>query len=158
MVLFVLGLKAGCLGCSFQYLKGNCKKEGDKLFSRVCCDRTRRNCYKLEEERYRLDIRKTFTMIRVVKRCIGCPERWTMPHPCRHSRSAWMELWVPWMRDRCYSALQRICTIWPLSGLPTQMILWFLGQVYWMWDIGTRNPKRLLYFKKLRATFLECQW
>ena len=24
-------------------LKGGCKKEGDRLFSRVCCDRTRGN-------------------------------------------------------------------------------------------------------------------
>ena len=28
---------------AFQYLKGDCKKEGDRLFSRVFCDTTRRN-------------------------------------------------------------------------------------------------------------------
>jgi len=26
---------------AFQYLMGACKKKGDKLFSRACCDRTR---------------------------------------------------------------------------------------------------------------------
>ena len=31
------------LRVAFQYLKGGYKKEGDRLFSRVCCDRTRRN-------------------------------------------------------------------------------------------------------------------
>ena len=44
----------------FQYLKGVCKKEGDKLFSRVCCDSTRGNDFKLKEERFRLDIKKKF--------------------------------------------------------------------------------------------------
>ena len=28
---------------AFRYLKGDCKKEGDRLFSRVFCDTTRRN-------------------------------------------------------------------------------------------------------------------
>ena len=34
---------------AFQYLKEDCKKEGDRLFSRVCCDRTRGNGFKLKE-------------------------------------------------------------------------------------------------------------
>ena len=33
---------------AFQYLKGNYKKEGDRLFSRVCCDRTKGNGFKLK--------------------------------------------------------------------------------------------------------------
>ncbi|GAB0204968.1 hypothetical protein GRJ2_002962400 [Grus japonensis] len=32
---------------AFQYLKGSYKKDGDRLFSRVCCDRTRGNGFKL---------------------------------------------------------------------------------------------------------------
>jgi len=27
---------------AFQYLKGACRKEGDRLFSKACCDSTRR--------------------------------------------------------------------------------------------------------------------
>ena len=40
----------GDLRMAFQYLKGDCKKEEDRLFSRVCCDRTRGNGFKLKEE------------------------------------------------------------------------------------------------------------
>ena len=50
----------------FQYLKGVYKKDG-ALFSRACSDRTRGNGFKLEEGRFRLDIRKKFFMTRVVK-------------------------------------------------------------------------------------------
>jgi len=39
----------GNLIVPFHYLKGGCKKEGDRLFSMVCCDRTRRNGFKLKE-------------------------------------------------------------------------------------------------------------
>ncbi|KAK4831319.1 hypothetical protein QYF61_016808 [Mycteria americana] len=50
----------GDLIAAFQYLKGVYKKVGDRLFSRVSCDRTR-------EGGFRLDLRKTFLGMRVVK-------------------------------------------------------------------------------------------
>ena len=43
---------------AFQCLKGAYEKDGDKLFSRACCIRTRGNGFKLKEGRFRLDIRK----------------------------------------------------------------------------------------------------
>jgi len=43
---------------SCQYLNGSCKKEEDRLFIRVCCDRTKENGFKLKEGRFRLDIMK----------------------------------------------------------------------------------------------------
>ena len=50
-----------------QYLKGDYKKEGDRLFSRVCCDRTRGNGFKLKERSFRLQRRKKFFIIRVMR-------------------------------------------------------------------------------------------
>jgi len=58
---------------AFQYLKGAYKKDGDKHFSRACCDKTRGNCFKLKEDRFRLDIRKKYFMVRVVKHCHMLP-------------------------------------------------------------------------------------
>ncbi|KFW10561.1 hypothetical protein N327_12162, partial [Fulmarus glacialis] len=57
----------GDLIAAFQYLKGAYKKDGDRLFSRACYDRTRGNGFKLKEGRFRLDIRKKFFTMRVVK-------------------------------------------------------------------------------------------
>jgi len=56
----------GDLTAAFQYLKGVYRKDGDKIFSKACCDSTKSNGFKLKECRFRLDIRmKLFT--RVVK-------------------------------------------------------------------------------------------
>ncbi|KAK4832514.1 hypothetical protein QYF61_023579 [Mycteria americana] len=52
---------------AFQYLKGAYKKDGDKPFSRVCCTGPRGNGFKLKEGRFRLDRRKKFFTMRVVR-------------------------------------------------------------------------------------------
>ncbi|KFW67153.1 hypothetical protein AS28_05740, partial [Pygoscelis adeliae] len=57
----------GDLIAAYQYFKGAYKKDGGKLLSRACCDRTRGNGFKLKGGRFRLDIRKKFFMLRVVK-------------------------------------------------------------------------------------------
>ena len=51
----------------FQYLKGAYKKDGESLFSRACCNRTRSNGFKIERGRFRLEIRKNFFTMRVVE-------------------------------------------------------------------------------------------
>jgi len=59
---------SGNLIAAFQYLKGSYSKEGDRLFSRVCDDRTRGNVLSnIEEGRCRLDIRKKSFTARVVR-------------------------------------------------------------------------------------------
>jgi len=57
----------GDLIAVFQYLKVVHKKDGDKLFSRACCNRTKGNVFKIEEGRFRLDIRKKFFTVGVVR-------------------------------------------------------------------------------------------
>jgi len=52
---------------AFQYLKGSYRKDGENIFSRACCDRTRSHVFKVREGRFRLDMRKKFFTIRVVK-------------------------------------------------------------------------------------------
>jgi len=57
----------GHLGATFQYIKETYKKSGEGLFSRACSDRTRGNGFKLKEGRFRLDRRKKFFTMRVVR-------------------------------------------------------------------------------------------
>ncbi|KAK4808144.1 hypothetical protein QYF61_025485 [Mycteria americana] len=57
----------GDLTAACQYFKGAYRKDGDRLFSRACCDRTRSNGFKLREGRFRLVLRKKFFTMRVVR-------------------------------------------------------------------------------------------
>jgi len=57
----------GDLIVALQYLKGASKKDGDRLFSRACNDRTRGNGFKLKEGRFKLDTGKKFFAVRVMK-------------------------------------------------------------------------------------------
>ncbi|KFQ84506.1 hypothetical protein N337_01851, partial [Phoenicopterus ruber ruber] len=63
----------GDLIAAFQYLKGAYRKDGDRLFSRACSNRTRGNGFKLKEGRYRLDIRHNLFTVRVVKHWTRLP-------------------------------------------------------------------------------------
>jgi len=53
---------------ALQYLNGAYRRDGENIFSRACCNRTRSNGFKLREGRFRLDIRKKNFTIGVVKR------------------------------------------------------------------------------------------
>jgi len=46
---------------------GGYQKEGDGLFIRACCDRTRGSGFKLKEERFRSDVRKKCFTIKAVR-------------------------------------------------------------------------------------------
>jgi len=49
------------------HMKGAYKKTGEGLFTRACSDGTRSNSFKLKEGRFRLDIRKKFFTLRMVR-------------------------------------------------------------------------------------------
>ncbi|PKU48925.1 usherin [Limosa lapponica baueri] len=52
---------------AFQYLKGAYRRDGEELFIREWSNRKRGNGFKLKEGRFRLDIRKKFFSVRVVR-------------------------------------------------------------------------------------------
>ncbi|KAK4811318.1 hypothetical protein QYF61_024454 [Mycteria americana] len=57
----------GDLIAAFQYLKRAYKKDGERLFTKACSDMTRGNGFKLKDSRFRLDIRKKFFTMRVMR-------------------------------------------------------------------------------------------
>ena len=52
---------------AFQYLMRAYRKVGEELFIRECSGRTRGNSFKLKEGKFRLDRRKKFFTVRVVR-------------------------------------------------------------------------------------------
>ena len=57
----------GDLIVAFQYLREAYRKDGKGLFIRQCRVRMRGNNFKLKEGRFRLDIRKKFFSVRVLR-------------------------------------------------------------------------------------------
>ena len=71
----------GDLIMAFHYISEGYEEEGNRLFSRDCCDRTKGNGFKLEQGSFRLDIRKRFFMVRVMRHWQSLP-REMMDAPC----------------------------------------------------------------------------
>ena len=57
----------GNIMVAFQYLKGIYRKFGEGYFIRECIDRTRQIGFKLEKGTFRLDIRKKFFTVKMVR-------------------------------------------------------------------------------------------
>jgi len=65
---------------------------GDNLFNQACCDRARSNGFKLREDRFRLDIRKKFFTMRVVKPWNRLPKEVVDATSLETSRPGWTGL------------------------------------------------------------------
>ena len=81
--LFSLGKRRlqGHLIVAFHYIKGAYQKDGERLFTRACSDRTWGNSFKLKEVRFRQDIKEEiFLRWGWWDTGTSCPEKLWMPH------------------------------------------------------------------------------
>lgn len=82
----------GIFGTPVKYSKGAYKTDGDKLLSRACCNTRRGSGLKLKEMRFRLDRRKKFFTMMVLKQWHKLPGEVVSALPLENSKSGWMEL------------------------------------------------------------------
>ena len=82
----------GHIIAAFQYLKGAYWKAVEGLFMRAGSDRMMRNGFNLEEDTLRLDIRKKFFTVKVMKHWNRLPSRLWIPPLWKHSSPVWMGL------------------------------------------------------------------
>jgi len=108
---------------SFCYLKRSYRKEKDRLFSKVCCDRTRGNGFKLKEGRLRLDIRKESSTVRMLRHPQRLPREVLDAPSLEASRPGWISP-RQLMELLCPCSCRRVGLDGLPRTLPTLWILW----------------------------------
>ena len=87
----------GDLIAIFQYQKGAYGQAGEELLLRTGSNSTRGNGFKLEEDRFRLDIRKKFFTVKVVEHVAQCG------YGCPFSEGIQGQAgWDHWSSERCH--------------------------------------------------------
>uniref|UniRef100_A0A8C6XQS9 Nucleoside diphosphate kinase-like domain-containing protein n=1 Tax=Naja naja TaxID=35670 RepID=A0A8C6XQS9_NAJNA len=84
----------------FQYLRGcHREEEGVKLFSKAPIGQTRNNGWKLIKERFNLEIRRNFLIVRTINPWNrSCPWKLWEHHHLRLSRRDWTAICQKWCR------------------------------------------------------------
>ena len=100
-----------------QRAEGDCKKKGNKLFSRVCCARTRGNGFQPKERRFRQDMRNECSTKKVVRHWNRLP-REAVDAPSLETLKVRLDGALSILNCcRCPCSLQRSWTRWPLKNI-----------------------------------------
>lgn len=82
--------------CGLSILKMAYQKDEDRLCTKACSNDTRSDGFKLNEGKFRLDIRRCFSWGGWWDVGTLCPEKLWMPHRWKCLKSCWMGLWATW--------------------------------------------------------------
>ena len=107
----------GDLIAACQYLKGTYRKDKEGLFIRACSDRKRG--FKLKEGRFRLDIRKKFFTVRVVRHWNRLPRSCGCPIPGSVQGQVGRGFEQPGLVEGVPAHGRGVGTRWSLRSLPT---------------------------------------
>ena len=112
-VLLLPPVSGMCFYSTTWYLKGPCRKNKEELFIREWSDRMKDNGLKLKESRSRLDIKKKFFTMRVVRHW----NRWGFEQAG--------------LVDGVLAHVRGVGTRWSIRSLPTRIVLWFCNSMIW---------------------------
>ena len=135
----------GDLRAAFQYLTGGCTKEGDRLFSRVCWDETRRNGFKLKERRFRLDIRKKLFSLRVLRHWHRLPREMVNAPSMETFEVRLDSALSTWWSCRCPCSLQGVGLGGLYGWLAVRLLLLHLLQLFEAKHLAILFKKRFIY-------------